>query len=98
MIRITEHAKGCILPVHAQPEAQSRDSRGICGVLKVAVTAPPEDGRANKALVELLAKELGLKRSQVILLSGQTGREKRFLIKDLNKRELESCLAAIVPG
>jgi uncharacterized protein (TIGR00251 family) len=95
MIAITEHAEGCILPVHAQPRARKAGILGEhAGALKVAVTAPPEDGRANEALVELLAKKLGLKRSQVTLLSGQTSREKRFLIEGVRKRELENCVAA----
>ena len=73
MIRITEHAEGCVLPVHAQPGARKAGILGEhSGALKVAVTAPPEDGRANKALAELLAKELGVKLSEVIPLSGQT--------------------------
>lgn len=96
MIRITEHADGCILPVHAQPGARKA---GILGeyaeALKVAVTAPPEDGRANKALAEVLAKKLELKRSQLVLLSGQTSREKRFLIRGLSKLELENRVAGL---
>jgi uncharacterized protein (TIGR00251 family) len=90
MIAITEHAEGCILPVRAQPGARKA---GVMGeqaqALKVAVTAPPDQGRANKALVELLREVLGLKRSQVELLSGETSRDKRFLIR-LGKAELEA--------
>jgi uncharacterized protein YggU (UPF0235/DUF167 family) len=52
--------------------------------------APPEGGRANKALVEVLRAALGLKRSQVELLSGETSRAKRFLIRGLAKAELEA--------
>jgi uncharacterized protein (TIGR00251 family) len=99
MIRITEHAEGYILPVHAQPGARKAGILGeYAGALKVAVTAPPEGGRANQALVELLAKALKLRRSQVKLLSGLTSREKRFLIQGVNKSDLESCVTAIVEG
>jgi uncharacterized protein (TIGR00251 family) len=98
MIRITTHSEGAILTVHAQPGARKAGILGeYAGALKVAVTAPPEDGRANKALAELLAKTLGLKRSQVMLLSGQTSREKRFLIQTLSKPELENRLAGLNP-
>jgi uncharacterized protein (TIGR00251 family) len=68
------------------------------GALKVAVTAPPEDGRANKALAETLRDALALKRSEVELLSGHTSRDKRFLIRRLSKAELESRLAGLVGG
>jgi uncharacterized protein len=98
MIAITEHAEGCILTVHAQPRARKAGILGEhAGALKVAVTAPPEDGRANKALAELLAKTLGFKRSQVELLSGETSREKRFLIH-MRKAELEARVTAILGG
>src|SRR5438552_16386332 len=96
MIRITEHAQGCILPVRAQPGAREAGILGEhAGSLKVAVTAPPQDGRANKALAELLAETLGLKRSQVKLLSGETSREKRFLVQDVSKADLETRVAAL---
>jgi len=99
MIGIIEHAEGCILPVHAQPGARKAGILGEhAGALKVAVTAPPEDGRANRALVELLAKALNLKRSQVQLLSGATSREKRFLIRGLTRAVIESRMASLING
>jgi uncharacterized protein (TIGR00251 family) len=95
MIELTEHAEGVVLPVRAQPGARRAGIQGEQnGALKVAVTAPPEDGRANQALVELLREELGLKRSQVELVSGQTSRDKRFLIRGLSCAELRRKLAA----
>ena len=97
MIAITEHPEGCILPVRAQPGARKAGILGEqAGALKVAVTAPPEEGRANKALVEALREALGLKRSQVELLSGPTSREKRFLIRGLGKKELADRVAAFL--
>jgi uncharacterized protein len=99
MIQIVEHAEGCILPVRAQPGARKAGILGEhAGALKVAVTAPPEDGRANKALAELLAKALNLKRSQVKLLSGEANREKRFLLAGVSKRDLYALVAALLQG
>jgi uncharacterized protein (TIGR00251 family) len=97
MIAIGEHAEGCVLPVRAQPGARKAGVVGEqAGALKVAVTAPPEDGRANKALVEVLRKALGVKRSQVELLSGATNRDKRFLIRGVTTVELASRVTALV--
>ncbi len=94
MIEIAEHAQGAVLPVRAQPGARKAGVVGEqAGALKVAVTAPPEDGRANKALVEVLREALGLKRSQVELIAGATSREKRFLVRGLNAAELGTKLA-----
>ncbi|MDQ3706625.1 MAG: DUF167 domain-containing protein [Chloroflexota bacterium] len=46
------------------------------GAIKVALTAPPVEGAANKALVEFLAKLLGVPRSSISLVSGETSRQK----------------------
>jgi uncharacterized protein len=76
--------------VRAQPGARKAGVLGEHGgALKVAVTAPPEGGRANQALAEVLRAALGLKRSQVELLSGQTSRDKRFLVHGLTSEELQ---------
>ncbi len=48
--------------------------------LKVAVAAPPEDGRANAAIIKALAQWLGVKQGTITLTAGQTSREKRFLV------------------
>jgi uncharacterized protein len=97
MIAVREHAEGYVLPVRAQPGARRAGVQGEqAGALKIAVTAPPEDGRANQALVEVLRKALGVKRSQVELIGGQTSRDKRFLIRGMTKAELESRLTALL--
>ncbi len=96
MITIVEHPEGSILPVRAQPGARKAGILGErAGALKVAVGAPPEQGRANQALTELLCDALGLKRSQVELLSGAIGRDKRFLIRGVTPAELQKRLAAL---
>ena len=97
MIALTNHEAGVILPVRAQPGARKAGIVGEhAGSLKVAVTAPPEDGRANKALVEVLSEALGLKRSQLELLSGQTSREKRFLVRGVEKAQLAGRIDALL--
>jgi hypothetical protein len=99
MIAITDHAEGCILPVRAQPGARRTGVQGEQnGALKVAVTAPPEDGRANQALIEVLRDVLRLKRSQVELLSGLTSRDKRFLIRGVTRAELAQQLSGLLGG
>ena len=97
MITVTDHEEGCVLPVRAQPGARRSGVQGEqAGALKVAVTAPPKDGRANDALVEVLREALGVRRSQIELVAGATGRDKRFLIRGLTRAELERRLAALV--
>jgi uncharacterized protein (TIGR00251 family) len=97
MIAIAEHPEGCLLTVRAQPGARKAGLLGErAGALKVAVTAPPEDGRANKALTVVLRDVLELKRSQVELFSGVTSRDKRFLIRGVSRVELERRLASLL--
>src|SRR5262245_23487874 len=97
MIAITEHPEGCILPVRAQPGARKTGVLGEqAGSLKVAVTAPPEEGRANRALIEALREVLGVKRSQVELVSGGTSREKKVFIRGFTKAELQARIAALL--
>lgn len=99
MIQLGEHPEGVILPVRAQPNARKAGIVGEqAGALKVAVTAPPEDGKANKALTEVLRDTLGLKRSQVELVGGPTSREKKFLIRGVSRKQLEAQLAAMLSG
>jgi hypothetical protein len=95
MLAIVPHAEGCLLAVRAQPGARQAGIVGEhAGALKVAVTAPPEDGRANQAITELLRDWLGLKRSQVELASGATHRNKQFLIRGLNPEQLRPMIAS----
>ena len=95
MIQLGQHAEGVILPVRAQPGARKAGVLGEqAGALKVAVTAPPEDGRANEALVGLLRDWLGLKRSQVELVGGHTSRNKLVLVRGLSPEQLTELLAA----
>lgn len=56
--------------------------------LKVAVKAPPVDGAANAALVKLLAKLCGVRRGDVVLRAGQSGRRKTILIRGLSASAL----------
>lgn len=66
-----------ILTIHLQPGARTNEIAGRHGeALKVRITAPPVDGRANAALVDFLAQRLGLSRAAVELKSGQTSRRK----------------------
>ena len=84
-----------ILKVRVQPKA-SRDAivgeHG--GALKVAVTAPPDKGKANKAVVELLANKLGVPKSNIELVTGSTSRDKTFAIRGVTKEAVEALVEA----
>jgi len=97
VIQIIDHAEGCVLTVRAQPGARRNVLVGAQGdALKVAVTAPPDQGRANKALALLLAEQLGLKKAQVELIAGAASRDKRFLVRGLSAAALAAALTKLL--
>jgi hypothetical protein len=71
-----------ILRVQVQPRASHNEFAGIhAGALKVRLTSPPVDGKANAALIAFLADAFGVAKRQVILLKGDTGRAKQLRIQ-----------------
>jgi uncharacterized protein (TIGR00251 family) len=94
MVTITDHPEGCLVAVRAQPGARRNAIVGEqAGALKIAVTAPAQEGKANKAIVETLRAALKSKRSQVELASGDTSRDKLILVRGLARAELEKWIA-----
>ena len=97
MIELRETEGGTILPVRAAPAARRDQIAGQHeGMLKVCVTQAAEKGKANKAIAQLLASALGLRKGQVTLLSGATARDKRFLITGISLAELKSRLDTVL--
>ncbi len=71
------HVQPTTYSVRVTPRARRNTVvRDAAGNLKVYVTAPPEDGRANDAVIETFADWLGVKRRQVDIIAGQTSRNK----------------------
>ena len=80
--------------VHPGARKDALVDRLASGEWKVAVTAPPEGGRANEAGVELLAELLGVKRRQVVVARGASSRVKSVEVTGLETGEAERRLAA----
>jgi uncharacterized protein (TIGR00251 family) len=81
---LKETAEGVIITVKALPHSARAGVRGVDGgALKVAVNAPPEKGKANAAVLEVLAKFLAVPRASLELLSGDSSRNKRILVKGM---------------
>ena len=88
-------ANGVDLPVRAQPGSRRNGITGVHdGRLKVAVTQVAEKGKANSAIVDVLATSLGLRNSQISLVSGETNPQKRFRITGISAAELATRIAA----
>ncbi len=77
-----------ILFVKVSPGASKNSIEGFFeGILKVKIQAPPEQGRANDALVSFLAEVLSLPRRQIEILSGQTSRLKKLKIEGIEEND-----------
>ena len=73
MLELTSTADGVLIPVKVVPGASRDRIAGVLdGALKIQVSAPPEKGKANQAVVALLAKALGVRKNQVAVVRGRT--------------------------
>ncbi len=106
-----EVPEGIILYVRAQPGAGRDEIVGKWGgrtspidsgkatpvenSIKIRVTAPPEKGKANEAIIKLLAKKLGLKKSAFQIISGETSQNKKILIHGVNKSQIKPYLDSL---
>jgi uncharacterized protein len=97
MIDLRETGDGIIVPIRAHPKARRNGVTGVhAGRLKIAVTAPPERGKANDAIAALLADALRLRPAQIGLLSGATSSQKEFLVTGATLVFVRDALANIV--
>jgi len=65
------------------------------GVLRVRVSAPPVDGKANKALCRLIAKRVGVAPSRVSVVRGEKSRDKLVRVEGVDKAAVEGALEAV---
>lgn len=98
MIFLRATKEGTLLKICVQPKASRTRVLGLYGeALKIAVQAPPVDGAANEAIVEFLAGLLGLARKSVHLKSGETSRQKTFLLAGIPLEQAKACLEGKLP-
>jgi uncharacterized protein len=84
---------GCILTVRVHPGARQNAITGtLADALKISLTTPPSDGRANVALIAFLAERLNIPRVSIELISGATSRSKAFRIAGITAAEAKALL------
>jgi uncharacterized protein (TIGR00251 family) len=89
MIPIHETPAGATFAVKVHPRAKKNAITGEYGdALKVALTAPPVDGRANEACIEFFANLLKVPRSSVTIASGETSRNKVIRVAGVSADEV----------
>lgn len=98
---LREVAGGVTLAVRAHPGAKKTAITGIYGEgdaaqLRIAVQAPPVEGRANEALIAFLAETFALPKSSIELKNGELSRSKIFLLRGVTLMQMESHLSKVL--
>ncbi len=90
---------GILIRLYIQPRASKNEIIGIHGgtALKIRLTSPPVEGAANSACIEFLSNVLGIRKSQVEILSGQKSRIKQIKLTGISLQEAEDLIKFILP-
>ena len=95
MVAIHESSGGVTFAVKVHPRAKKNAITGELGdALKISLTAPPIDGRANEACIDYFAKLLKVPRSSITIASGQTSRRKTIHVAGLSAEEASQKLVS----
>lgn len=95
---LDESAQAWLLRIRLQPAARRSGVAGEHGDrLKIAVRAPAVEGKANEALLRWLSEQLGVPRTTVTLVSGQTSRDKRIAVQKADTLTLDAVRTALTP-
>ena len=91
---LREHADGVLLSIRVVPGSRKEGILGVHGDrLKVAVHAAPEKGKANDALIEVLSRQLGLRKNQIVLHQGATNQNKVVLLIGVSLQQTAELLS-----
>ena len=95
-ISLRQKANGIELKVRVIPNAKKSAVKGIWQEsLKISIAAPPEGGRANRALCDFCAGLFGLAKKEVSITHGEKSRNKTVLLRTINASRIRSILAEI---
>lgn len=98
MIPLRQGAEGVSFTIKVHPRARKNAITGEVGdALKVALTAPPVEGKANQACIEFFAEVLKVPRASVTIAAGQSSRQKVLRVAGLTAAEVEARLRVAIP-
>jgi uncharacterized protein len=94
-MKITPKGPGFLLDVKVVPNSSRTQLAGTLGdALKIKIAQPPEDGRANRAVIELLAETLAIPPSQISIVAGHTRPRKTLQVLGVSQAQLEGLATA----
>ncbi len=90
---VRDTAQGAQFALRVQPRASRNGFAGVLGdAIKLAITAPPVDGKANEAVIDYLAEWFQVPKSNIVIVSGATGRNKRIAIRGMRAEQVRQAL------
>jgi uncharacterized protein len=93
MVPLKESATGVSFAVKVHPRAHKEAITGVIGdALKLALTAPPVDGKANQAVIEFFADLFAISRSSVTIANGETSRNKIIRVSGISAEQVRQKL------
>lgn len=93
MIKIRQMDGGIVIPIRVQPNSSQEKVIGeYSEQLKIAVNAPPERGKANKAIVKVLAKWIKIKDADIYLLHGEKSKDKEVFVKNITEKDIHKLM------
>ncbi len=96
MIPIHETARGITFQIQVLPRSSRCAVAGIQGdCLKIKITAPPVEGKANEECIRFLAAALGIKKARISIVRGLAARKKTIAIEDMTKKDAEAVLRCL---
>ena len=99
MIALEQTAEGVVIPVRVRAGARRTGVAGEHdGALRIDVTAAPERGKANRAVVEVLSELLRAAKRSIKLVSGETSNQKRFLVEGVDLAAAQAKISAALQG
>ncbi len=91
--QIDEEEAGCTFHVRVQPRSRCNEIAGLHGdALKIRLTAPPIEGKANQALQKFLARQLRVPASAIEILTGHTSRQKQVHVAGVPAEAIRALL------
>jgi uncharacterized protein (TIGR00251 family) len=97
LIPVHDTPAGATFQVKVHPRARKNAITGVLGdALKLALTSPPVEGRANEACIEFIAKFLNVPPSSVTIAAGESSRQKLIRVTTIRTAQVEEKLRAIL--
>jgi uncharacterized protein (TIGR00251 family) len=95
LIPVRDSAQGATFAIRVHPRAKKNAVAGEIGdALKLSLTAPPVEGKANEACIRFLAEVLGVPRSSVTIVAGETSRQKVVRVSCLSADQVRERISA----